>query len=110
MGCVQDRPLCNRRLSFRAFWRGVLPSWLERFRHNLLFALQSAMCLLPELRHQSGCSAWASRSGLSAGGNSRHDAGASGEGLHNINFVTPEHVVPQIIEALAIAVDSGLRV
>jgi len=26
------------------------------------------------------------------------------------NFVTPEHVVPQIIEALAIAVDSGLRV
>src|SRR2546427_474211 len=31
-------------------------------------------------------------------------------GCHNINFVTPEHVVPQIIEALAIAVDSGLRV
>src|SRR6266700_1231114 len=32
------------------------------------------------------------------------------KGCHNINFVTPEHVVPQIIEALAIAVDSGLRV
>jgi len=30
-------------------------------------------------------------------------------GCHNINFVTPEHVVPQIIEALAIAVPQGLR-
>jgi putative pyruvate formate lyase activating enzyme len=31
------------------------------------------------------------------------------EGCHNINFVTPEHVVPQILEALLIAVESGLR-
>jgi putative pyruvate formate lyase activating enzyme len=31
------------------------------------------------------------------------------EGCHNINFVTPEHVVPQILEALAIAVEMGLR-
>ena len=30
-------------------------------------------------------------------------------GCHNINFVTPEHVVPQIIEALPIAVERGLR-
>ena len=29
-------------------------------------------------------------------------------GCHNINFVTPEHVVPQLLEALAIAVDGGL--
>ncbi|MDI6402932.1 radical SAM protein [Balneolaceae bacterium ANBcel3] len=29
-------------------------------------------------------------------------------GCHNINFVTPSHVVPQIIEALSIAVDQGL--
>jgi len=29
-------------------------------------------------------------------------------GCHNINFVTPEHVVPQVIEALALAVDGGL--
>ncbi len=29
-------------------------------------------------------------------------------GCHNINFVTPEHVVPQVLEALAIAVDAGL--
>jgi putative pyruvate formate lyase activating enzyme len=28
---------------------------------------------------------------------------------HNINFVTPEHVVPQILEALVIAVERGLR-
>lgn len=30
-------------------------------------------------------------------------------GCHNINFVTPEHVVPQILEALMIAVERGLR-
>ncbi len=30
-------------------------------------------------------------------------------GCHNINFVTPEHVVPQILEALPIAVEHGLR-
>lgn len=30
-------------------------------------------------------------------------------GCHNINLVTPEHVVPQILEALAIAVEDGLR-
>jgi putative pyruvate formate lyase activating enzyme len=29
-------------------------------------------------------------------------------GCHNINFVTPEHVVPQILEALVPAVESGL--
>jgi putative pyruvate formate lyase activating enzyme len=30
-------------------------------------------------------------------------------GCHNINFVTPEHVVPQVLEALALAVEAGLR-
>ena len=30
-------------------------------------------------------------------------------GCHNINFVTPEHVVPQILEALLIAVRQGLH-
>jgi len=30
-------------------------------------------------------------------------------GCHNINFVTPEHVVPQILEALPLAVGGGLR-
>jgi len=31
-------------------------------------------------------------------------------GCHNINFVTPTHVVPQILEALVPAVDLGLKV
>jgi putative pyruvate formate lyase activating enzyme len=31
-------------------------------------------------------------------------------GCHNINLVTPEHVVPQIIEALPLAIGGGLRV
>lgn len=30
-------------------------------------------------------------------------------GCHNINFVTPEHVVPQVLEALVVAVEAGLR-
>ncbi|HZY31911.1 MAG TPA: radical SAM protein [Candidatus Methylomirabilis sp.] len=30
-------------------------------------------------------------------------------GCHNINFVTPEHVVPQILEALPLAIHAGLR-
>ena len=31
-------------------------------------------------------------------------------GCHNINLVTPEHVVPQIVEALALAVPAGLSI
>lgn len=33
-----------------------------------------------------------------------------GVGCHNINFVTPEHNVPQVLEALALAVEGGLRI
>jgi putative pyruvate formate lyase activating enzyme len=32
------------------------------------------------------------------------------QGCHNVNFVTPEHVVPQIVEALELAIAGGLRV
>jgi len=31
------------------------------------------------------------------------------QGCHNINFVTPEHVVPQLVEALPLAIEGGLR-
>ena len=31
-------------------------------------------------------------------------------GCHNINLVTPEHVAPQVVEALAIAVERGLSI
>lgn len=31
-------------------------------------------------------------------------------GCHNINFVTPEHVVPQVLEALPYSIEMGLRV
>ncbi len=30
-------------------------------------------------------------------------------GCHNINFVTPEHVVPQLLEGLLVAIERGLR-
>ncbi|MBN1513040.1 MAG: radical SAM protein [Phycisphaerae bacterium] len=33
-----------------------------------------------------------------------------GAGCHNINFVSPSHVVPQILEAVAVAVPCGLRI
>lgn len=32
------------------------------------------------------------------------------QGCHNVNFVTPEHVAPQVIEAIAAAAPRGLRV
>ena len=32
------------------------------------------------------------------------------DGCHNINFVSPSHVVPQILAAVQIAVEKGLRV
>ncbi|HET9722286.1 MAG TPA: radical SAM protein [Actinomycetota bacterium] len=31
-------------------------------------------------------------------------------GCHNVNWVTPEHVVPQLLEALVLAVEGGLRI
>ena len=31
------------------------------------------------------------------------------QGCHNINFVTPEHVVPQLLEAIAAAIPRGLH-
>ncbi len=30
-------------------------------------------------------------------------------GCHNINLVTPEHVAPQVVEAVALAIEGGLR-
>ncbi len=36
--------------------------------------------------------------------------GLEAVGCHNINFVTPEHVVPQVLEAIEIAVEGGLSV
>jgi putative pyruvate formate lyase activating enzyme len=36
--------------------------------------------------------------------------GLQARGCHNVNFVTPEHVVPQVLEAVAAAVPLGLRV
>jgi putative pyruvate formate lyase activating enzyme len=35
--------------------------------------------------------------------------GLQAQGCHNINFVTPEHVVPQMLEGLLLAVEAGLR-
>ena len=36
--------------------------------------------------------------------------GLQAAGCHNVNFVTPEHVVPQVLEAVEIAVASGLSI
>ena len=52
------------------------------------------------------------------GQGSLHDAGELArlmlslqeQGCHNINFVTPEHVVPQLLEALPLAIEMGLSI
>ncbi len=31
-------------------------------------------------------------------------------GCHNINFVTPSHAIPQILAALEIAIENGLKI
>jgi len=36
--------------------------------------------------------------------------GLQAQGCHNVNFVTPEHVAPQVVETLAAAIPGGLRV
>ena len=36
--------------------------------------------------------------------------GLQEQGCHNINFVTPEHVVAQVVEAITIAAAAGLRI
>jgi putative pyruvate formate lyase activating enzyme len=33
-----------------------------------------------------------------------------GRGCHNVNWVTPEHVVPQLLEAMPFAAEAGLRI
>ncbi len=35
--------------------------------------------------------------------------GLQEQGCHNINFVTPSHVVPQILQALPLAIEGGLH-
>ena len=45
---------------------------------------------------------------LDAGGIAALMLGLQEKGCHNINLVTPEHVVPQVVEAIAVAVRRGL--
>jgi putative pyruvate formate lyase activating enzyme len=47
---------------------------------------------------------------LSAEGIAGLALGLQARGCHNLNFVTPEHVAPQVVEALAVAIPRGLRV
>jgi len=46
---------------------------------------------------------------VGAGGIARLMLALQQQGCHNINLVTPEHVVPQILEALPFAIDGGLE-
>jgi putative pyruvate formate lyase activating enzyme len=46
---------------------------------------------------------------LDARGLARLMLSLQGQGCHNINFVTPEHVAPQVVEALPHAIRMGLR-
>jgi putative pyruvate formate lyase activating enzyme len=60
------------------------------------------------------CQNWDISQEASGRGSSAHDIAnlmlaLQQQGCHNINLVTPEHVAPQVIEALAIAIPAGLR-
>ena len=86
--------------------RGRMPAWLERQRHDLLcrvtWAASSARTgtsvaatrgkRFPPRRSLAPWSLWQEK------------------GCHNINLVTPTHVLPQLIKALASAVAQGLRI
>ena len=46
---------------------------------------------------------------LDAGGIADLMLALQDHGCHNINFVTPEHVAPQLVEAIAVAIERGLK-
>ena len=53
---------------------------------------------------------WEGQGGITGPGDlARMMLDLQSQGCHNINFVTPEHVVPQILEALPAAIKGGLR-
>src|SRR5947208_12325891 len=78
---------------------------MEWLRDDLFWLVQSTLRFLPKFRDQPV----RRRRGGDCRGTRSHHARPSGNSCHNINFVTPEHVVPQILEALVIAVERGLR-
>ena len=63
------------------------------------------MCFLPELRHQLAGARYPVRPRDLADMMLELQA----QGCHNINLVTPEHVVPHIVQALPFAIERGLR-
>jgi putative pyruvate formate lyase activating enzyme len=79
---------------------------LERIGDNLFQLVQSPLCLLPELENQS--------EGHGKGSGAERDIAAmmlelQERGCHNINFVSPSHLVAQILAAVEIAASKGLR-
>ena len=78
----------------------------RRLGHHLLFRLQFLLRLLPELRDQPA----GQGPEVSAQALARMMLALQDCGCHNINFVTPTHVVPQILEALVLAREAGLNV
>jgi hypothetical protein len=110
VGGVQDGAPRRRQQRVPPLRRGRLPPGVARVGDHLLRSLQPALRLLSEPRHQPGLAARsggardADRSGWRASCSTLQE-----QGCHNINWVTPEHVVPQVLEALALAVERGLR-
>ncbi|HDQ40372.1 MAG TPA: radical SAM protein [Desulfonatronum sp.] len=66
--------------------------------------LACAFCQNYDISHQGGNAPEASKEQLAA-----VMLELQNQGAHNINFVTPSHVAPQILEALPLAADQGLR-
>jgi putative pyruvate formate lyase activating enzyme len=83
-----------------------LSARLERLRHDLFRLVQSAVRFFCQNFETSQFGEGAE---VSAAELAQIMLDLQETGCHNVNFVTPEHVVPQILEALVIAVQRGLR-
>lgn len=100
------RTLCARVEPLRVLRRGSLSARLERERKNF-FAWCNLRCVFCHNHEISQAEAVEEVS-------PRRLAGVMLElqeaGCHNINWVTSEHAVPQILESLPLAIEDGLPI
>jgi putative pyruvate formate lyase activating enzyme len=79
---------------------------VERLGDDLLRRVQPAVRVLPERGHLATAGRRGGRRRRPGCADARP---AATSGCHNINLVTPEHVLPQALEALPIAIERGLH-
>ena len=93
--CCRDSDLPYR----SPFWGRTSHLRDKRFRDHFFRRMQSALCLLPELPDQPGVSAGHTRT-LTTDELASEMLRLQDEGAHNINFVSPSHMIFQMAEAI----------